>query len=190
MSIRDITVLAGEEFKISVPFIGTPLPKIGWTVNAEEMFPDDRIKFDTERGTTTFTNKCARRSDTGKYTIQLVNSEGSDTASCKVLVVDKPGPPQGPLEITDITPETCSLSWKPPLGKIIMQFIMAMFCMLIPVLYFNQTMVDHLLPIMSLRDLIQAVFGLKCLVLFVVAIMMLWDWNPTRNILSELEVKM
>lgn len=24
-------------------------------------------------------------------------------------------PPQGPLEVSDITPETCSLSWKPPL---------------------------------------------------------------------------
>jgi hypothetical protein len=28
---------------------------------------------------------------------------------------DKPSQPQGPLEIGDITPETCSLSWKPPL---------------------------------------------------------------------------
>lgn len=27
---------------------------------------------------------------------------------------DKPGPPEGPLEPSDITPETCSLSWKPP----------------------------------------------------------------------------
>lgn len=24
-------------------------------------------------------------------------------------------PPQGPLEVSDITPETCCLSWKPPL---------------------------------------------------------------------------
>jgi hypothetical protein len=28
---------------------------------------------------------------------------------------DKPLPPQGPLDVSDITPETCSLSWKPPL---------------------------------------------------------------------------
>ena len=91
LSIRDMTVIAGEEFTITVPFVGSPLPKVAWTVNAEEVFPDDRIKFDTKSGSTAFVNKCARRTDTGKYTIQLVNSEGSDTASCRVLVVDKPG---------------------------------------------------------------------------------------------------
>jgi len=115
LSIRDMTVIAGEEFTITVPFLGSPLPKVVWTVNAEEMFADDRIKFSTKVGTTIYTNKCSRRSDSGKYTIQLVNTEGSDTATCKVLVVDKPGVPQGPLEVSDITPETCSLSWKPPL---------------------------------------------------------------------------
>lgn len=28
---------------------------------------------------------------------------------------DKPMPPQGPLEVSDITPETCCLTWKAPL---------------------------------------------------------------------------
>lgn len=28
---------------------------------------------------------------------------------------DKPMPPQGPLEVSDITPETCCLAWKAPL---------------------------------------------------------------------------
>lgn len=33
----------------------------------------------------------------------------------QVLVVDKPSPPVGPLDCSDITPDTCTLSWKPPL---------------------------------------------------------------------------
>ncbi|CAG2054619.1 unnamed protein product, partial [Timema podura] len=115
LSIRDMTVIAGEEFTITVPFIGNPQPKPTWTVNGEEIYPGDRIKFETNSNSTKFINRCAKRSDLGNYTIQLVNSEGSDTASCKVLVVDKPLPPQGPLEVSDITPETCSLSWRPPL---------------------------------------------------------------------------
>nr|CAD7424747.1 unnamed protein product [Timema monikensis] len=115
LSIRDMTVIAGEEFTITVPFTGNPQPKPTWTVNGEEIYPGDRIKFETNSNSTKFINRCAKRSDLGNYTIQLVNSEGSDTASCKVLVVDKPLPPQGPLEVSDITPETCSLSWRPPL---------------------------------------------------------------------------
>lgn len=31
------------------------------------------------------------------------------------LFKDKPLPPQGPIDVTDLTPETCLLSWKPPL---------------------------------------------------------------------------
>ena len=61
-----------------------------------------------------FYNKRAKRSDSGNYNIQLTNSEGSDQGTCKILVVDRPGPPGKPVDAYDITPETCSLSWRPP----------------------------------------------------------------------------
>ena len=32
----------------------------------------------------------------------------------KTLFLDKPGPPEGPLDVTDVSPETCSLVWRPP----------------------------------------------------------------------------
>jgi hypothetical protein len=32
-----------------------------------------------------------------------------------LCLADRPLPPQGPLDVSDITPETCSLSWRPPL---------------------------------------------------------------------------
>lgn len=84
-----MTVIAGEEFTITVPFISNPKPKPTWTINGEEVIPGDRIKFETSTTSTVFINKCAKRSDLGNYTIQLVNTEGSDSASCKVLVVGK-----------------------------------------------------------------------------------------------------
>uniref|UniRef100_A0A8D8QGY6 Twitchin n=1 Tax=Cacopsylla melanoneura TaxID=428564 RepID=A0A8D8QGY6_9HEMI len=116
LSIRDMTVLAGEEFTITVPFTGRPKPTPLWTVNGDEVSPDGRIKFETSENQTIYRNKSAKRAtDSGSYTIQLVNTVGSDSASCKVYVVDKPSPPQGPLDCYDITPESCSLSWKPPL---------------------------------------------------------------------------
>lgn len=115
LSIRDLTVMAGEEFCITVPFTANPRPKPLWSVNGEEILSGDRIKFETNDSQTIFRNKCAKRSDTGNYTIQLTNIAGSDTGTCKVLVVDKPSPPLGPLDVSDITPETCSISWRPPL---------------------------------------------------------------------------
>jgi len=83
-----MTVIAGEEFTITVPFIGSPTPKPVWSINGEEVIPDSRIKFETSANETVFKNKCAKRkTDTGSYTIHLVNNIGADSASCKVLVV-------------------------------------------------------------------------------------------------------
>lgn len=115
LSIRDMTVVAGTEFKITVPFTGNPKPKAAWTINGVEVIQDERIKFETDNNETRFVNKSAKRNETGSYTITLTNPEGTDTASCRVLVVDRPSPPQGPLEVSDITPDTCTLSYKTPL---------------------------------------------------------------------------
>ncbi|KAG1672466.1 Twitchin [Nymphon striatum] len=113
--LRDIVVPAGEEFKITVPFSGgSPPPDATWTVNGDIIMPDERITCDVEASFVVFTNKCAKRGDSGSYTIKLTNPEGYDTASCKVLVVDVPSPPLPPFDAADITPDTCSLSWKPP----------------------------------------------------------------------------
>lgn len=115
LSIRDMTVIAGHEFKISVPFTSNPKPKVSWSINGIDVITDDRIKFETDNNETRFVNKSAKRSETGTYTIQLTNTEGTDSASCRVLVVDRPAPPQGPIDVSDITPDTCTLSWKSPL---------------------------------------------------------------------------
>lgn len=115
LSIRDMIVIAGEELKITVPYVASPRPKETWTINGDEIIQDNRIKFETNDIASIFTNKSAKRSDSGSYTIKLTNSVGSDSASCRVLVVDKPQPPQGPLDVSDITPDNCSLAWRPPL---------------------------------------------------------------------------
>lgn len=85
-----MTVIAGEEFTITVPFTASPTPNPVWSINGEEIIPDSRIKFETSPNETVFKNKCAKRkTDTGSYTVHLVNSIGADSASCKVLVVGK-----------------------------------------------------------------------------------------------------
>lgn len=87
LSIRDMTVIAGEPFTITVPFNANPKPRPSWSINGEEVLTGDRIKFDTTDIASQFINKKAKRSDTGTYTIYLTNTVGTDSASCRVLVV-------------------------------------------------------------------------------------------------------
>ncbi len=114
ISLRDITIIAGHDLSIIVPFTAIPQPKAKWSINGQEVVGDDRISTEVTAREAYFYNKKAERSDTGHYNIQLTNSEGSDQATCRVLVVDKPSPPNKPIDVYDITPETCTLSWRPP----------------------------------------------------------------------------
>ena len=114
LSLRDMTIVAGHDLSITVPFAAEPQPKAHWSINGYEVASDTRITIDLSQHEAKFYNKKAKRSDTGTYNIQLTNSEGSDQASCKVNVVDRPSPPQKPIDAYDITPETCTLSWRPP----------------------------------------------------------------------------
>lgn len=80
-----------------------------------EVKEDSRIKFELLENEIVLTCRAAERADEGPYSITLRNPKGSDTARIKLTVLDKPGTPEGPLEVSKITPDSCSLAWKPPM---------------------------------------------------------------------------
>ncbi|OTF83012.1 twitchin-like protein, partial [Euroglyphus maynei] len=114
--LKDIVVRAGETFRLTVPITGSPMPTAEWFINEKLIEPtDDRMYSEVNAEFAILLNKKAKRGDTGRYTIKLTNSEGSDSASCRVLVVDVPGPPQAPFDISDVTPDSLSIRWSAPL---------------------------------------------------------------------------
>lgn len=56
----------------------------------------------------------ATRGDSGNYELVLKNSKGEIVVPINVEVTDKPGAPQGPLKITDVTNQAATLSWQHP----------------------------------------------------------------------------
>ncbi len=54
------------------------------------------------------------RSDTGRYLIRLVNSSGTETAECEVIVLGPPSKPRGPLTVKGVTKSSVTLAWTPP----------------------------------------------------------------------------
>jgi hypothetical protein len=63
---------------------------------------------------TVFANNKAQRGDTGIYKLTLTNTSGSDSAEVEVVVLSTPLSPEGPLEVSDVTKESCKLTWKKP----------------------------------------------------------------------------
>ena len=55
------------------------------------------------------------RKMTGMYMIRAMNEHGKDEAEVEFVVLGPPGPPEGPLEVTDVHKEGCKIKWKKPL---------------------------------------------------------------------------
>uniref|UniRef100_A0A8C7ZRA3 Titin n=1 Tax=Oryzias sinensis TaxID=183150 RepID=A0A8C7ZRA3_9TELE len=51
-----------------------------------------------------------------QYTLLLKNPGGEKVVHVNVVVLDKPGEPQGPVVVTGIKNDQCCLAWKPPLN--------------------------------------------------------------------------
>lgn len=65
----------------------------------------------------TLINRKAERGDAGIYKLILKNSEGSAQIQFRVNVLSPPTKPEGPLEVTNLTAEGCTLNWKPPVEE-------------------------------------------------------------------------
>uniref|UniRef100_A0A3P9PWE7 Titin n=1 Tax=Poecilia reticulata TaxID=8081 RepID=A0A3P9PWE7_POERE len=66
----------------------------------------------TDTSTCVVVKDCVKR-DSGQYMLTLQNIGGTVTMPINCVIIDKPGPPAGPLQITGLTAEACTLSWGP-----------------------------------------------------------------------------
>ncbi|ESO91796.1 hypothetical protein LOTGIDRAFT_91265, partial [Lottia gigantea] len=114
MSGRDIIAKVGQPFKISVPYKGNPIPTVTWTMGGSNIRESDRIVFTNKPDEILFECKAAERGDQGKYNLLLQNEKGLDSCTVNVVVVDAPSKPEGPIDVSKVTPDSCFLSWNPP----------------------------------------------------------------------------
>ncbi|XP_072180961.1 myosin-binding protein H-like [Diadema setosum] len=89
---RDVlTVRAGNHFTLDVPITGTPTPTVAWLKDDKRCDDGKRIRSSTTSYSASLTNKEAKRSDSGTYTVKISNKAGSDTANIRVVVLgEKP----------------------------------------------------------------------------------------------------
>jgi len=111
---KEIIVRAGEDLRIPVPFIGSPLPQVTFAHAGHDITPDGNIQVNVNDGIAELLVPKVKGSDSGPYTCTLKNALGQETVQMKVVVVDKPDSPEGPLEISEVKADSCVLKWKPP----------------------------------------------------------------------------
>lgn len=138
-NLKEIRVKAGEPIDIELPITGAPKPEVTWTKDGNmvdyfslifnNFYNFFYLKYVFQKPLTSgangitlantetqakFFKPAAQRSDTGQYEVKLYNSEGEEKLPIKIVVLDKPGQCEGPLEVADSTKTSITLQWKPP----------------------------------------------------------------------------
>lgn len=113
-NLDDLVIKANTRLEYNVPIRGAPRPKVTWSVNGTRIEESDRVEMQTYGKQTILDIPFARRSDSGRYTLTLENELGKVSASGNVTVLDRPSKPEGPLRVSDITRESCRVSYGTP----------------------------------------------------------------------------
>uniref|UniRef100_A0A8C3KGS5 Titin n=1 Tax=Calidris pygmaea TaxID=425635 RepID=A0A8C3KGS5_9CHAR len=108
------SVLAGEDLKVDVPFVGRPKPAVFWHKDNVALKQTTRVNAESSENNTVLTIKEACREDVGTYLVKLTNSAGEATETLNIVVLDKPGPPTGPVKVDEVTADSITISWEPP----------------------------------------------------------------------------
>ncbi|KAF7660448.1 hypothetical protein LDENG_00280920 [Lucifuga dentata] len=115
---KSVTVIqAGETFTIDADYSGKPMPQITWLKNGKEIDKStQRMEVKSTLTHTALTVRDCARVDGGQFVLNVSNTGGTVSIPVNVKVLDRPGPPDGPLRVKVVSAEKCQLHWKPPLN--------------------------------------------------------------------------
>lgn len=109
-----VYVRAGSNLSFEVPLSGRPMPKVTMSRNNVVIKGSKRLLTEVTPDSVIITLNESVSSDAGKYEVTASNAGGTTKTFIVFVVLDKPGPPIGPVEIGEVGETTVCLSWAPP----------------------------------------------------------------------------
>lgn len=112
--LHDVRIKAGQVLHVDVDYIGEPSPDVFWFNDDKELQIDVRTTITAINNHTVLHSVNTVRNDSGQYRIRVKNDSGQDEGTFQVIVLDKPGAPEGPLVYEEVQANSVVMSWKPP----------------------------------------------------------------------------
>lgn len=110
----DLYLPEGDNTKIKIYYSGDQPLDVTLSKNGQNVEESAHIKYTVFDDYIIIFIKGINKDDAGLYNLTVKNDSGSASGNFTVYITGLPGPPNGPLEVSDITKHTCTLNWKPP----------------------------------------------------------------------------
>ncbi|XP_047669909.1 immunoglobulin-like and fibronectin type III domain-containing protein 1.1 isoform X6 [Tachysurus fulvidraco] len=107
-------VKANQKAEFKIPYIGREATKIQWYKEGVELAKDTNCKIETTESHCRLSLSKLQRKESGEIKIKIKNEFGTVEAISNLIVLDKPTPPLGPLEIVDASSNSIEFKWRPP----------------------------------------------------------------------------
>ncbi|XP_049590909.1 immunoglobulin-like and fibronectin type III domain-containing protein 1 [Syngnathus scovelli] len=111
---KPVVVKAGETAEWKLQFSGGEPMKIQWSKDDDELLPALNMRIEKSATSSKLRLAKCQRKDSGEIKIKIKNEFGTTEAISKLIVLDKPTPPQGPVEILESALTSVEFKWKPP----------------------------------------------------------------------------
>uniref|UniRef100_A0A670HYT8 Titin n=1 Tax=Podarcis muralis TaxID=64176 RepID=A0A670HYT8_PODMU len=113
-AFHSYSIQVGQDLKVEIPISGRPIPTITWTKDGMPLKQTTRVNVIDSPKLTVLSIKEVTKEDSGAYEIAVANVVGQKSAAVEIITLDKPDPPKGPVKFDEISAESITLSWNPP----------------------------------------------------------------------------
>ncbi|XP_073323737.1 immunoglobulin-like and fibronectin type III domain-containing protein 1 [Pagrus major] len=111
---KPVIVRVGQNAAFKMPFAPQESMVVSWFKDGTELKDGGGIKIVREPNHSRLLLKDCLRTDAGEIKIQLKNPFGAVEATSRLIVLDRPGPPEGPVETVETTSSIIEIKWSPP----------------------------------------------------------------------------
>ncbi|XP_034440429.1 immunoglobulin-like and fibronectin type III domain-containing protein 1 [Hippoglossus hippoglossus] len=111
---KPVIIKAGESAEWKLTFSGGDPMNIHWYKDDDELLPGLNVKTETSATQSQLRLTKCQRKDSGEVKIKIKNKFGTTEATSRLIVLDKPTPPQGPADIVESAVTSVEFKWKPP----------------------------------------------------------------------------
>ncbi|XP_041639539.1 immunoglobulin-like and fibronectin type III domain-containing protein 1 [Cheilinus undulatus] len=111
---KPVIIRVGQNAAFKMPFPPQESLVVSWFKDNTEIKDGGGVKIVREPNHSRLLLRDCLRTDAGEIKIQLKNPFGFVEATSQLIVLDRPGPPEGPVEIVESTSSLIEIKWKPP----------------------------------------------------------------------------